>query len=203
MKQPKHTFLFVFILIFNTFLYAQQRGGNRSLSQQQGQREQMAMPTMNPENMARILIYDTDAVVKKLKIKKDPKKTFIINAITKHNNKINELKVFNYETFDEVKKYLNKKREEVKLSRDFTIMKEARMNANEMLAPIRSKVIKQQNMLNITLEKELSEKEYKKWLKYQQGELKKLNPKNTEKPQLQSGQRSGSGQMKGMGRSGY
>ncbi len=78
------------------------------------------------------------------------------------------------------------------------------MKANEMLAPIRTKVMKQQNILNSTFEKELSEKEHKKWIKYQQGELKKLKPKTAEKPQMQSGQRSkGSGQKKGMSRGGY
>lgn len=202
MKQLKYASLLVFILTFNSIIYAQQRGGGNRNSQQQGQRSQTSIPTMNPENMAGILIYDTDEVVKKLKIKKAPKKAIVNQAIARHNNKVNELKVFNFETFNKVKKYLNKKREEVKLSRDFSIMKEARMNANEMLAPIRTKVMQQQNLLNTTLEKELSEKEYKKWLKYQEDELKKLNPKNAERPQMQSGQRSqGRGQKKGMGRS--
>ena len=130
--------------------------------------------------MAGIISYDFDEVIKKLKIKKTPTKNIVSKAITTHNNKINELKTFNYETFNNVKSFLTKKRNEAKLSRDFTIMREARMKANEMLAPIRNKVISQKNILNATLKKELSEKQFKKWLKYQQGKLKELKPKNTQ-----------------------
>ncbi len=70
MKHIKHSFFILFIVSFNTLLFSQQRGGgNRSFSQQQGgQRGEMPLPKVNPENMARIIMYDSDEVVKKLKI---------------------------------------------------------------------------------------------------------------------------------------
>ncbi|WP_457610111.1 hypothetical protein [Lutibacter sp.] len=171
----------IFILFFNTPIFSQQRGNHGNSSQQAAQQK------IIPENMAGIISYDIDEVIKKLKIKKTPTRNIVSNAISTHNNKINELKTFNYETFDNVKSFLTKKRNEAKLSRDFTILKEARMKANEMLAPIRKKVIAQKNILNTTLKKEFSEKQFKKWLKYQQNKLKELKPKNTQQS-IQSSQ---------------
>ncbi|AMC10788.1 hypothetical protein Lupro_05830 [Lutibacter profundi] len=173
--------ILIFILFFSTTLFSQQRGNH-------GNSSQKAMPQkINPKNMAGIISYDFDEVIKKLKIKETPIKNIVSKAITTHNNKINELKTFNYEIFNNVKSFLTKKRNEAKLSRDFTIMTEARMKANEMLAPIRDKVITQKSILNTTLKKELSEKQFKKWLKYQQGKLKELKPKNTQQS-MQSAQ---------------
>lgn len=204
MKQIKIYILFTFFLTFTSLLFSQQRGNTRNSSQQQGQNSQMAQPKVNPQNMARIIMYDYEEVIKKLKIKKAPKQTVIAQAISKHNSKINELKTFNYETFDNVTSFLTKKRNEAKLSRDFSTMRESQMQANEMLAPIRKKVLLQKNALNTTFEKELSEKEYKKWLKYQEAELKKLNPKASQTQQSQSNIGSSSRrQQQGMNRRRY
>lgn len=200
MQQLKHSFFIVFLLTFNTVLFSQQRGNKQNLLQQQGQNTQVKQAKINPENMVRIIIYDSNEVVKKLKIKTNQLKIVISKSISKHNNKINELKVFNYETFNLVKTFLKQKREEARLSRDFSIMKEAQMKANKMLATIRMEVKKEKMILNAKLKDKLTEKEYKKWLKYQQGELKKLNPNSPNRSQMQSGQRSkGGGQRKGMG----
>ncbi|WP_456422244.1 hypothetical protein [Lutibacter sp.] len=193
-------YTFIFALFFNTTLYSQQRGNHGNSSPQAAQQK------IIPENMAGIISYDFDEVIKKLKIKKTPTKIIVSKAITTHNNKINELKTFNYETFNNVKSFLTKKRNEAKLSRDFTIIREARMKANEMLAPIRNKVIAQKNSLNSTLKKELSEKQFKKWLKYQQSKLKELKPKNTQQS-MQSSQNKQqiqrNRQMQGMNRRRY
>lgn len=205
MKRLKNNILLVFVFTFSTVLFAQQRGSRGNSSQQQGQDSQMAASKVTPQNMARIIMYDSEEVIKKLKIKKAPLKKVVMQAISKHNNKVNEIKTFNYETFDDVDKFLTKKRSEAMLNRDSSRMKESQMQANEMLAPLRKKVLLQKNILNTTLEKELSEKQYKVWIKYQKGALKKLNPNTQKNQQGQSGQqfkRSG-GKQKGMGRGSY
>jgi len=205
MKQIKNNILLAFLLTFSTVLFSQQRGNSQNSSRQQGQGSQMIDTKVNPQNMARIIMYDYEAVIKKLKIKKAPLKTVVMHAIYKHNNKINEIKTFNFETFDNVSKFLTKKRSEAVLNRDFNTMKESQMQAIEMLAPIREKVLSQKNTLNTTFKKELSAKQYKTWLKYQKAALKKLNPKAPQTQQNQSSQqfqRSG-GQQQGMGRGGY
>ncbi len=204
MKQIKNNILLVFLVTFSSVLFSQQRGNNQNSSQQQGQGSQIEQPKVNPQNMARIIMYDYEAVIKKLKIKEAPLKTIVMQAIYKHNNKINEIKTFNYETFDNVSTFLAKKRNEATLNRDFRTIKESQMQASEMLAPIREKVLLQKTTLNTTFEKELSEKQYKTWLKYQEAELKKLNPKSAESDRIQNNQHNlGSGQKRGMGRSGY
>ncbi|REE80581.1 hypothetical protein BX611_2227 [Lutibacter oceani] len=204
MKSIINYILLTFLFTFTTVLFSQQRGNKGSSLQQKGQNSQMMIQAINPENMAKIIMYDTDEIIKKLRIKNDDKKAVIIRAISKHNNKINEIKTFNYETFDKVKSFLSKKRNEAALTHDFSNMKEFQLQANEMLTPIRSKIILQKNTLNATFEKELSEKQYKTWLKYQQTELKKLNPKAPENQQSKNSQKSkGSGQKRGMGRSSY
>lgn len=204
MKPIKNYILLIFLLTFTTVLFSQQRGNKGYSSQQQGQGSQMTLTKVNPENMARIIMYDYEKVIKKLKVKKSPIQTVIKQAISKHNNKINEIKTFNYETFNNVSKFLAKKRNEAMLNSDFSIMKESQMQANKMLAPIHDKVQLQKNTLNAIFEKELSEKQYKAWLKYQKGELKKLMPKKPDNSQMQSGQRSRQGRnQQGMGRNSY
>ena len=193
MKQIKNNILLAVLLTFSSILFSQQRGNS---SHQQGQGSQMA--EVNPQNMARIIMYNYEAVIKKLKIKKAPLKTVIMHAIYKHNNKINEIKTFNYETFDNVNKFITKKRNEAMLNHDFSMMKESQMQVNEMLAPIRKKVRLYKNTLNTTFEKELSEKQYKKWLKYQEAELKKLTPKAPQNQNNQQIQRN-RGQQQGVG----
>jgi len=205
MKQIKNNILVAVLLTFSATVFSQQRGNNQNYSSQQGQGSQMTEAKINPQNMARIIMYDYDEVIKKVKIKKVAKQAIVSRAIAAHNNKINELKTFNYETFDNVSEFLTKKRNEAKLNRDFSTMKESQMQAHEMLAPLREKVLLQKNTLNTTFEKELSEKQYKSWIKYQGKKLKELKPKNSESPQMQSnrGNSRGSGQGQGMNRGGY
>lgn len=194
MKPTIYSFLIVFIFSFNTVLFSQH-----------GSSSDIKPPNVNPQNMARIIMYDYEEVIKKLKIKKAPLKTVVMQAVAKHNNKINEIKTFNYETFDNVSKFLTKKRNEATLNRDFSTMRESQMQANEMLAPLREKILLQKNTLNATFEKELSKKQYKTWIKYQKGELKKLNPKAPQNQQNESGQQSqrSGRQQQGMRRSRY
>ncbi len=84
-------------------------------------------------------------------------------------------------------------------------MKEARVQANEMLRPIREKVQEQQALIKTIFERELSPKQFNTWIKYQEKKQNELKPKNLENPQMpNSAQHSkGRGQKQGMGRAGY
>jgi len=196
MKFQKASFLLLMFVHLSTVLFSQQRG-NRQNVPQQSQSTTMSAQEVSPQNMAGLIMYDNEVVIKKLKIKTASKKILVTQAISKHNAKINELKTFNFETFDKVKFFLAKKRNEAMANRDFRTMREAQMQAQEMLAPIKTKVRVQKNMLNKTFEQELSEKQNKTWLKYQQAELKKLNPRAQEKQQTQ---RNSQGSRRGQGR---
>jgi len=168
MKLLKNYILVTFFLTFTTVLLSQQKA-----------------PKVNPELMAGIIMYDADEAIKKIKIKKEPQKFSTFKAISFYNNKINEIKTFNYLVFNDVKSFITKKTNEVKLTNDYRSMKEARLKIQEMLDPIRSKVKVQDSILNTNLEKELTAKQYKKWVKYKKIQLKKLQPKAPERPQSQ------------------
>jgi vacuolar-type H+-ATPase subunit H len=204
MKKLSSFLILVCILGNATTLFSQQKG-NKQNSSNQGQNNQMGQAQMNPENMAGIFMYDADEVLKKIKVKETTKQQVITKAITKYNNKINELKAFNYETFSNVKTFLDKKKNEAMLNSENIDMKEVRVQANEMLRPIREKVQEQQALIKTVFERELSPKQFNTWIKYQEKKQNELKPKNLENPQMyNSGQHSkGSGQKQGMGRVGY
>ena len=140
---------------------------------------------VNPENMSEIFMYDTDEAIKKVKIKKEQKQIIIIKAISIYNNKINEIKTFNYLTFNEIKSLITKKINEAKLTKDYRPLAEVRVKVDEMLDPIKEKVKEQRTKLNSTVEKALSTKQYKSWLKYEKLQLKRLKPKAPPRPQQQ------------------
>ena len=154
--------------------------------------------------MVGIMMYDSDEVIKKIKIKKEEKKIIVKKSIAVYNNKINEIKTFGYLTFNNVKSFIIKKTNEAKLTNDYRSMGESRLKLKEMLDPIRSKIKIQDSILNTNFEKELTAKEYKNWIKYKKIQLKKLQPKTPQRPQTQhrpQHQRSGYG--RGMNRRRY
>lgn len=199
MKKLSSFLILVCILGNATTLFSQQKG-NKQNSSKQSQGNNMMQSQINPENMAGIFMYDSDEVLKKIKVNETTKQQVITKAITKYNNKINELKAFNYETFSNVKTFLDKKRNEAMLNQDNVTMKDDKIQANEMLKPIREKVQEQQSLINSIFKTALTPKEYNSWLKYQEKKHNELKPKTPENSQMQgNGQRSkGSGQKQGM-----
>lgn len=185
MKLSIISFILILMLSFNTSIFSQQRNSSG-----------IKTPKVNPENMVGIMMYDSDAVIKKIKLKKEPKKTNVLKFIAAYNSKINEIKTFSYLTFNDVKTFITKKDNEFKLTKDYRSMNDARLKVKEMLDPIRSKIIIQDSILNANLEKELTAKEYKNWVKYQKVQVKKLKPKAPQRPQTQyqpQSQRNGYG----------
>ncbi|MBL4939736.1 MAG: hypothetical protein JKY16_05595, partial [Lutibacter sp.] len=108
---------------------------------------QNGAPVVNPENMVGIMMYDSDEVIKKIKIKKEEKKIIVKKSIAVYNNKINEIKTFGYLTFNNVKSFIIKKTNEAKLTNDYRSMGESRLKLKEMLDPIRSKIKIQDSIL--------------------------------------------------------
>ena len=166
MKSILFSFLFVLILAVPSKMSSQQKA-----------------PEVNPELMAGIIIYDGDEAVKKMKLKTAPQKSSTLKAISLYNSKIHEIKTFNYITFNNIKSYVTKKFNEIQLTKDYRSMEEVRMKVKDMMDPVIEKVEEQKSILNETLEKELSAKQYKNWVKFQRIELKKLQPKAPERPQ--------------------
>ncbi len=199
MKKLSSFLILVCILGNATTLFSQQKG-NKQNSSKQSQGNNMMQSQINPENMAGILMYDSDEVLKKVKVKNATQQALITKTLSKYNNKINEIKAFNYETFSNVKTFLAKKNNEAMLNQDNITLKDAKIQANEMLKPIREKVQEQQVLMNSIFKKQLTPKEYNSWIKYQEKKHNELKPKTSENMQMQGNeQRSkGSGQKQGM-----
>ena len=163
---------------------------------------QNATPKVNPENMVGIIMYDSDEVIKKVKIKTASKKIIVKKSIAVYNNKINEIKTFGYLTFNNVKSFITKKTNEAKLTNDYRSFGESRLKVQEMLDPIRSKIKIQDSILNTSFEKELTAKEYKNWTKYKKIQLKNLQPKAPQRAQRPPTQYRSQNQRNGYGRGG-
>jgi len=186
MNFTKQQYFTICFLIFNTILFAQQRRYNQNYGGQQNyQRNTTAPKKFTVENMAGILIYDYDEVIKKAKIKDESKKIVVEKAITKYNNKINEIKTFNSDVFSKVKRFIEQKTESSKTP-NVNDFKEARLKILELLKPIVDKVDKQQKILNESLEKILTDKQNNKWLRYENMKIKEVRPSykadNSSKP---------------------
>lgn len=188
MKSIIPFFTLIFIFYFSTISYSQQD----------------ASPEINPEKMVEIIMYDSDEVIKKIKIKMDPKKAIIAKSISVYNNKIHEIKTFNFHTFSDIKSFVTKKINEAKLTNDYRSMGDVKIKMDEMLEPVRTKVTAQKNILNTAFEKELTAKQYKNWIKYQKRQLEKLKPKAPERSQTQyQPQSQRNGNRQGMNRRTY
>lgn len=165
MKLSIIPFILVFVLSFSTSIFSQQ--GSK----------------VNPENMAGIIMYDSDEVIKKIKLKNEPKKIIVKKSFSYYNNKINETKIFNYITFNNVKEFIIKKNNEIQLTKDYRSMGDARLKIQSMLEPIRTKIKIQDSILNTILKEELTAKQYKNWTKYKRLQLRTLQPKAPPRPQ--------------------
>lgn len=198
MKIAKPLFFIFLIMILSNATYSQQKG-NKSNNSNQSQQIAMKTLPMKPENMAGILLYDSDEVIKKIKLKDLSKQILIEEAIEIYNNSISEIKAFNYQIFDEVKIYLDNARNEAKINNDKFLMKEASHNAKKMLQPVQNKVKEHHVTLNFTMENILTNKQYGKWDKYQKKKHAELKPATNNNYQMNS-QSGGKGKGNGSGK---
>jgi len=197
MKKAKLLFFTFLIVILSNSIYSQKRGNGSNHSNQSMSSAMKTMP-IKPENMAGILMYDTDEVIKKLKIKESSKQVLIEDIIDTYNNSISEVKAFNNQLFDEVKIYLDNARNEAKINNDKFLMKEASHNAKEMLKPVQEKVKEHHEVLNFAMKNILTDKQFSKWNKYQKKKHAELKPSSNNNSQMKSGGNGkGSGQGKG------
>ncbi|MCF6181617.1 hypothetical protein [Lutibacter sp.] len=178
----------IFIIIFiltSTIAFSQQKGshsGNGNFH-------------VNVKKLAGIVPYDSDEVIKRIKVKKSENKIIVEQAIDKYNQKINELKIFNTDIFTSVKLFINQKSQEAKLSNDINILKEAKIKVDETLQPLKDKVAKAQNVLDKEFKIRLNAKQLKAWSKYVKRKKEALKPKAPSRPPMQNqGMRSRRGQ---------
>ena len=192
----KKIFLVSILMIHSVLSFAQMKG------QGQGQ-TQMSVPKFNAEKAAGILKYDEDKVHKKLNIKDTSTKQNVSKLLADYNKGIEELMFLNAPKFKKIEQEVNTQREIAMANRDRQAMMGIMEGAREKLAPVKKKVIEANKILNQELEKILTEKQYKKWIKYQASKKRALKPKS---PSGNSNMSRGQGQGRhggGGGKIGY
>ena len=184
-------------------------GGNSSSGSSSQERPKMV--EFNAAKVVGIFNYDDEAVIKKIKIKKKNKELIleVRKSIEKYNNRVNEIALLNKDNFDTLNVYVNAKMKAMQSSRsqDQSGSRMDRSNTSsndskedpdralieEKLKPAKTGVKVAEKKLGKTLEGLLTEKQYKKWIKYQTKVKTELNPE-PESNDNNSGMSSGGGQ---------
>ena len=187
----KKIYFFIILFIYSGLTFAQMRG------QQSGQ-GQTSMQEFNAKNFAGIFKYDNEKIYKKLSIKDNNLKKDINKPLYVYNKKIDEIIFLHTPKLEKVEREVNLQRENAMAHKDRQAMMIVMEEAKEQLAPIKNEIIEANKSLNLELSKILSEKQYKKWMKYQKNKKKSLKPKTQMSPNNMSGGQS-NGRMGGGG----
>lgn len=180
----------IILMLQSIVFYAQFRGGNRPQQNQQNQQNRKPVK-FDASKAAGIFYYDVDVVVKKIKIKKKVLKDSVINALKKYNQKTRNISFANSEKFkeiDAIAESMPKGRSDSSNENGID-RKEIRRNINKLIRPIRGEIKENELELNNLLEALLSEKQNKKWLKYQEKKKKSLQPKRPTRPNTSNSKR--------------
>ncbi|QXP68395.1 hypothetical protein [Polaribacter sp. AHE13PA] len=172
-----------FLLILVTFLtfnlFAQPPGGGgggRSQGQRPQSNEVKEVKKFSANDVAGLFYYDIDEVIKKIKVKDEEKQYSVKKALKNYNFRIKEIKFLNSAKFSDLDIFMNSMTKE----KDNDASQEMRKKVEEIIRPVRDSVHEYEKELNEILVGILSEKQQKKWLKYQKKKVESLQPK---KPQ--------------------
>jgi hypothetical protein len=206
----KNKFLIV-LLFTSVFIYAQRGGGGMGRGQQQNQNGQQSrvVKEFKTSEVVGIFYYDVEKVVKKIKVKNEDLKAKVSKALRDYNFKIKEISLLNADNFEAIDILMKSNRGNNRGARQqnntdnnqqVKPVDSLRIRANIVIRPIRREVNNNEAILNETLEGILSEKQNKKWLKYQETQKEKLKPK---RPQRNNNQGQGQGQRGNRQRGGF
>ena len=129
----------------------------------------------NAKNAANIFYYQVDEVIDKVKIKKDKTENATRIALRAYNNKIKDISFLNSQKLNELESVINSLGDQIRTNPD--IGRRLRKNIETLILPIRDSIEKFEKKLNGSLNIVLSKKQYKKWVKFQKNEKRKLLPK--------------------------
>lgn len=183
----KVLFILTAFLTFN--LYAQRGGGGRQQSQINEGETKSSVKEVKSSDLVGIIYYDTEEVIKKTKVKDEDTQYLIKKSIQNYNTKVQEISFLNSQTLTELNLVLKASFQ----TQDPEARSEIKTKINDAIRPIRDEVSKSEKELNDSLKKILSEKELKKWVKYQKKEKESIQPKQSQNNQRQAGSQSGGG----------
>jgi len=181
--------LFSAILFLTLNIVAQRSrggGGGRQQSQSPELNQTKEVKKLTAKDIAGIFYYDVDEVIKKVKVKDEDKQYTVTKALRNYNFKIKEILFLNTEKLTDLDLLMNAMSNE----RDSESNKNIREKVGEVTRPIKENVHEHEKELNEILKGILSEKQDKKWLKYQKNIIESLQPKRA---QSNSGERPSRG----------
>lgn len=180
----------------------QRMGGGRQGGQSMGQQERENLPEFDAAKVAGIFSYNDSEAIKKMKLKKDENlKLKVRRVIAEYNMHMDEISLLNTENFDTINVFMNTTRKYMRsngnrgrnqmgkgqgngsksegqnknFDEDNPIRKMMHMNKDK-IDIVKAEVLEEERLLNSKLESLLSEKQYKKWIKYQNKIKKDMAP---------------------------
>ena len=176
--------LCILFLTLSSFITYSQMGGMNRQNQRQRQRQQMPQTPREPpkfnykiEKYLGIVIYNIEKAAKKSKVKlksEEGKKFFSI--LTAYNKDIKDIRRINSFTLRSTKEMVENFQRNAQKTGDASGQKKIQETMMESLKPI-SETLKTEDLkLDKTMKELLSEKQYKKWIKYNR-KLYKVFPK--------------------------
>ncbi len=127
----------------------------------------MSPPEFNAIEKAGIIKYDTEKVIKKLKITEDSITKEIAKHIQTYNIEMDNLLFLHSKTLADLETEFDRNLKIAMQNRDRSQMNGMKIKIKRIIPPIRYEVYEHEEILNGAIKSLLTEKQNKEWLKYQ------------------------------------
>ncbi|WP_339836741.1 hypothetical protein [uncultured Flavobacterium sp.] len=139
-------------------------------------KENKIVEETNIRDFAGLNYLDSKVVLKELKIKTEEEKKTIETFFTAYNYRLKEIEKEDLLLLETTELETHFKEKKALEDKDFKGMMEAKKSASIALEPVNNKTLEAKKNLNSELEAKLSEKSFKKWIKYFEKNYKKEVP---------------------------
>jgi hypothetical protein len=136
--------------------------------------QQPRAPKIDVEKAVGLTFYNIEKVAKKIGVKKSSK-TFdkIASIFNSFNRELKQVKRINTFLFSEGKSKMEAAQKEAMKNRDFSALQKANKEVTESFKPIIKVIEEKEEKLDTDIEKVLTDKQQKKWVKYKTNLKKK------------------------------
>lgn len=182
-------YIIILVLFTSSCIYAQ-RGGGMGRGQQQNQNMQPGareIKEFKASDVAGIFYYDVKTAIKKIKVKDKELKNKVTKILRDYNFKIKEIAFLNTDNFKTIDVLMKSNsannrngRQQNSNNQQPREVDSLRIKVREIIRPIKRNVHENEEVLNESLASILSEKQNKKWLKFQKSEKEKITPQRPE-----------------------
>jgi hypothetical protein len=131
-------------------------------------------PEYNAKNAANIFYYNFSEVPEEIKVKDEVTKSKTLNSLRLYNDKIKKISFLNSLKLQELELTINSLGK--RLYADRNLASKITKRVEIIISPIRDSIDIHENNLNDHLKSFLSKRQFRKWLKYQKSEKRKLLP---------------------------